>query len=119
MRYSLIFIIQILSSCTQSECQSVDKKFASTFENHLNTIKRTQEDDEFVLVEPLTDAYLYMNAVTGIKARVSGFETPTYKNPSELHEDIERWENWFKKNKCSMTNQKADSLFRVYAYGKN
>lgn len=106
----------MLSSCTQIECQRIDKKFVSTFGNHLGTIKGTKQE-RFVSLDSLTDAYLYMNSVTAIEARISDFDTPHYKNDKNFNEDVKRWEEWFKKNKCSMTFEKADSLYRVYSYG--
>jgi hypothetical protein len=68
-------------------------------------------------LEPLRDAYLFMNGVTGIPARISSFEIPLYKNKRHYHEDIERWQDWYYETKCWMTNERADSLVRVYSYG--
>lgn len=117
MKYVFILFIALLSCRAHRDCKNIDQEFVSTFENNLRIIKRTAHSKEGLL-EPLTNAYLYMNAVTGIEARISDFDTPHYKVKNYFFEDVEKWEEWYKENKCLMTHERADSLFRVYSYGK-
>lgn len=117
MRHLFILLLQLLPSCGQFDCRDIDPKFVSTFVNHLEIIKSSQQEKS-VLLEPLTNAHLYMYAVTGIRARISDFDTPHYKSKKEFNVDVEQWEEWFKKNKCSMNNERADSLYQAYAYGE-
>lgn len=94
-----------------------DKRFVAIFNEHLETIKSSQRN-KWVLLEPLTNAYLYVNAVTNVTPRISDFDTPHYNSKKEFTEDVTLWEEWFAENKCTMTYERADSLFRAYAYGE-
>ncbi len=114
MKLFSILPVLVLGACqAQPNCKSADKMFMATFEAKLEIIKSAGRAEE-TPVKPLSEAYVYMFAVTGIKPRISDFDTPHYKVRKYFFEDLKKWEEWYKVNKCSMTTKKADSLFMHY-----
>jgi len=108
----LVLVVLLLMTCGRKECQDFDEQFSNLFEANLGLIIKSGYRTEGSL-DSLTNAFLFMEAITGIKPRISDYDTPHYKNMSYFYEDIRDWKEWFDKNKCEMTYSKADSILKV------
>lgn len=116
MKLLMLIFSLIFSSCkNQVECK-IDAAFKKNFKDKLQVIKTSMEQEE-VYIEPLTEAILYLNAITSIESQINDPHHPIYENKKIMKEDIKKWEKWYEQNKCEMTINKADSLYSNYNRG--
>jgi hypothetical protein len=69
-------------------------------------------------IENKVKAILFLNAITGYECKIRDLHHPLYNNENDLHQDLKKWEEWYKENKCGFTSNKADSLLLLYNTGK-
>lgn len=48
---------------------------------------------------------LFMNQLTKVESATFDYEFAVYRNKKDLREDIDRWEKWYKDNKCMNYNR--------------
>lgn len=114
----LFFLANFL--VTSVRCQSKqqpcreDSTFIGRFNESMETIKASELLEQDITIEKKVNAILFLNAVTGVEAKVDDPHIALYKNREELYDDLKKWQNWLEANRCSMTWQKADSLVRKY-----
>lgn len=114
--YYLLLISLIGCKLHNNQCH-IDTDFRVKFQNAIDIIKYSEKCNS-VRVKDKLDAIFFLNAVTNIESRIRSPEVPIYDRKNWLAEDIDKWNEWYSKNKCSYTLEKADSIVHVYKYGR-
>jgi hypothetical protein len=130
MRFILIFVCLFVVSCTTQQqnnnpVSEVDAAFKMNYDNCIQIITLRQVDCKNV--ECVTDywntvfAFQCLHAITGAESNIIVNSDAPYFYPTTeskdytefFYEDLIRWNDWYEKNKYSMTLKKADSLLQV------
>lgn len=106
-----ILLIFIFLSCCRGNCNE-DVLYKKQFNQSLAILQRSSLETQ--LVEDIRKAVIFLNATTGIEAEQFDIEHGVFYNNDAFTNSINKWENWYSNNKCSMTISKADSLVNIY-----
>jgi thermostable 8-oxoguanine DNA glycosylase len=115
----LIFFILILVSCNKRYNCEIDTEFKKRFDENINFLVSTETEGD--LIYQTTDkikVIYFLESVTGIKSQIYWGDVFGYRDSKSLEEDLKKWKNWYKNNKCEMTIVKADSLVKNYKKNK-
>ena len=111
---SLLFLLLCVISCKSNDCV-IDKGIKKEFYKELNVVKRQYKGQE-TLVDEYTDAIFYLEFVTSIPTKASYSNTIGYRNGKDYTDDISSWEEWYRKNRCSINRKFIDSVLKHYEY---
>ncbi|MFT3824223.1 MAG: hypothetical protein QM731_09895 [Chitinophagaceae bacterium] len=104
----------LFMACNRYCCTGDISKNRGLFQSHLNNIINYEEGRQSILVDKYREAIDYLSSVTGIESRAGYSSTMGYINKKEYKEDIKNWKNWYKKNKCKLTDTFVDSVSNQY-----
>jgi hypothetical protein len=111
----LIFLVgcsekKITIACEESN-EGVDKEFCLMFNNAMMSFQL----EDSIAIYSKTYSMIFFEAVTGISSQAYDLHHPYYESPKLLHEDLEKWSEWFEHNKLIWTKKKADSVVLIFS----
>lgn len=117
MKFWIVFFMGCLIGCSEKiitvSCEEsnerVDKDFCLMFNDAMLSFQTEELSGE------RTYSMIFFSAVTGISSQANDLHHPIYKSPKLLHEDLEKWSDWYKLNKSNWTKRKADSVVSIFS----
>lgn len=91
----------------------VDSNFKREFYSRIEYLTKVQEEGLMDGAQ-LTSNVVYLEDITLIEGHLLLGRYPTYESMEILKSDIDRWEDWYDRNKCEMTIAAADSLLDLH-----
>ncbi len=101
---------KITVTCEESN-EQIDKDFCIMFNNALLSFQL----EDGVAIYSKTYSMIFFEAVTGISSHAYDLHHPYYEYPLLLHDDLEKWCEWFADNKSNWTKRKADSILLIFS----
>ena len=112
---NLILLTLYISSCGTTNC-TVDKKFVANFNKKIQVIKSLENHTAFVSPEDYGYTLIYLSKITGITSRSDYTSTLGYRDREIYKDDLKKYREWLKNNRCKFTNYKADSIMHANGY---
>ncbi|MDH7463873.1 hypothetical protein QEG73_21405 [Chitinophagaceae bacterium 26-R-25] len=110
--FSMILFVFFGMGCGRKICSSEAKTNMEIFQKQLNVITSYEGGKKSVLVEDYRQALFFMSFVTGIDAKAGYSSTIGYSSKEDYKKNIQEWKEWYKKNKCKLTDHYIDSVYK-------
>jgi hypothetical protein len=109
---TLIILCFAFTNCSRYSCpDSVDVN-RNLYKRYLIILNESKHSRKLVLPKEVEEATSFIEIVSGINSKAQIDNVMTYRNKADYKNDIKKWEQWYKENKCKLTIQYVDSSLK-------